>query len=108
MPKLHDSCQILLEDAMTTASRFRIGQRAEVLALMVHAVEEDLHRRHPDATTIAQHLWVVLNELIDRKGHNWPLQHDSLDEGDMWAEKACEEAVWSARRLFPSQRFAQY
>lgn len=107
MPKLHDACQILVEEIIDRLAEFTPDEAPYALALACHAVESDLALRHPDAGTVAAHLWLVLAEQVERRRPDLaaapPGSAAPLPDSDIRLNYLMHSAVQSARALFPAE-----
>jgi len=116
MPKFHDTCQIFVEETLSSLKAFPEERRAEALARIIHFIEEDLLTRRGDAMVISQHLWVVLAEFMEGRGRGWQFTASSTTEQTGAAKEAIRDddytlgvatnaALWLSRRLFPADGF---
>lgn len=118
MPKLHDACQILVEDLIAGLKRFEPAAAPYALALACHAVETDLAaREHPQLQEVSRHMWIVLDETIARlrpdlarmgKGMQEIVAatgEPPIREDDIPLAYYCSSAVDEARRLFPTRKY---
>ena len=107
MPKLHDACQIFAEEILDQLREFDQIEAPFVLALVYHAVEDDLSQHHHQATIIAVHLWQVLEETISRlhpEFEYFPAENSTLEEDDFRLGQLTQRALQLARSLFPASR----
>lgn len=108
MPKLHDQCQILLEELRDrTRTLGSDPARVFALTLALHVLEEDLADRHPDAMTISSHLWQVFESCVAprfpasafRSADTPPIPEDDPGLGGF-----LQSALWEGRRFFPYKK----
>lgn len=108
MPKLHDMCQILAEEILDRLSEFSKTEAPFVLALVYHAIEDDLSQHHPEAEVIAVHMWQVLEETIEQQHPELELvavtSQAPIEEDDIRLGYLIHSAIQSVHSLFPTNR----
>ncbi len=103
MPKLHDLCQVLIEDLASSITRLPGEKKTYALILALHAVEEDLLDYDTQQLEISRHLWIVWEEYVLK--HNLPLPSSSghkppLVEDDPIIASLVRNALFASHRLF--------
>jgi hypothetical protein len=101
MPKLHDACQILIEEILDSLADLEPGHQAACLCLALHEAETWLQARRRDGQTIAAHLWLVLEAefgscLTAASTSDFPAEDDAR------LQDCLEQTGEIAGRLFPA------
>jgi len=84
---------------------FSPAEAVFALTLGIHTIEEDLLDRHPEASVISQHLWIVWEETLAPRFPSKAFEEaQPLEEDDYRLGLFLQNALWEGRRFFPYKK----